>query len=160
MDYMSISGFAMVLGIFLFAVGVTSLIFRHGKISYVMILFAIICFAIGVICNMIHKEGRVIVMLYKTGDGYHLKCDDDIALRKIAEVLPEIPEEELAKNFESLSLQKSVDWKVNVLAKSLENEIGGGAEFRANIPGFKRMESVSKEEVERVVREYVIKTKK
>lgn len=161
MDYMSISGIAIVLAIFLAAVGVTSIIFRYGKISYVIILLALVCSCVGVICNLIHKEGRVIVMLYKTGDVYHLKCDDNDVLRKIAEVLPEIPEDELVKmDFESLSLQKSVDWKVNALAKGLEKEIGGGAEFRTDIAGFKRMESVSKEEVERVVREYVIKIKK
>lgn len=129
--------------------------------SRLMVLLSGLCLLTAFFCNIFFKDKAVFVLLTKIENGYHLKCDDNVALQKIAEVLPEIPEEELAKmDFESLSLQKSVDWKVNALAKSLEKEIGGGVEFRANIPGFKRMESVSKEEVERVVREYVIKTKK
>ena len=127
----------------------------------VMLLLSAFCFFAAFFCNILIKDKTVIVLLTKIENGYHLKCDDNVALQKIAEVFPEIPEEELAKmDFESLSLQKSVDWKVNAFAKSLEKEYGKGAEFRAYVPGFKRLERVSKEEVERVINEYVTSIKK
>lgn len=159
MNYHYLSEVSAVLCFVFFLSAVVFNLSKNSKIADTMIFLGVMCLIIAVISTskdvFNRKKTEVNIHIFKIEDGYHLKCDDEEDLQKIAEALPDIPEAELAKmDFESLSLQKSVDWKVNKIAEEMERAPRKNSQARIDT-GYKQIKEISRAELERAIGEYV-----